>query len=83
MGSLSKAKSFFTYGKNGKNLSIFNIGQSFAFMFDQLILGWLWGASILGVYNRVVTLLFMPARHMLIPINQVSLSTMSKLQSDT
>ena len=79
IGSLSRAKSFFTYGKN---LSIFNIGQSFAFMFDQLILGWLWGASILGIYNRVMTLLFMPARHMLIPINQVSLSTMSKLQSD-
>ncbi len=77
-GSLSKAKPFLSYGKN---LSIFNITQNFAFMFDQLILGWLWGASILGLYNRVVTLLFMPARHMQIPINQVSLSIMSKLQS--
>ncbi len=80
IGSFSRAKSYFAYGKN---LSIYNIGQNFAFMFDQLILGWLWGASILGIYNRALTLLFMPARHMLIPINQVSFSAMSKLQSDT
>ncbi len=77
--SISNVKSFLTYGKD---LSIFNIGQNFTLMFDQLILGWLWGASVLGIYNRMAIMLLMPLRQLMIPLGHVSLSTMSKLQNE-
>ena len=56
----------------------------FAFMrnFDNVLIGWRWGAEALGLYTKAYTLLLLPLNQISFPLHSVALTSLSKLQND-
>jgi O-antigen/teichoic acid export membrane protein len=50
--------------------------------FDNLLVGWYWGASALGYYSRGYAIMMLPMGQLNGPINQVALPALSRAQSD-
>lgn len=49
---------------------------------DNLLIGWWWGASTLGIYSKAYALLMMPFQQLNAPLNGVVLPALSRLQND-
>jgi PST family polysaccharide transporter len=47
---------------------------------DNLLVGWRFGSSSLGVYKKAYDLFLLPANQLLIPVVDVALSTLSRLE---
>ncbi|MGH9521630.1 MAG: oligosaccharide flippase family protein, partial [Terriglobales bacterium] len=50
--------------------------------FDNVLVGWYWGAVPLGLYSRAYSLLTLPLRQLNYPMSGVAISAMSRLQDD-
>lgn len=49
---------------------------------DNVLVGWYWGASPLGLYSRAYNLLLMPVRQLNAPLSTIMVPTFSRLQND-
>jgi PST family polysaccharide transporter len=56
-----------------------NLAIAFARSIDQILIGWLWGPSVLGLYERSVKLLLMPMTNISIPLYAVGMPMLSRL----
>ena len=46
---------------------------------DQILIGWMWGATVLGLYERAAKLLLVPLNNINIPLYSVALPALSRL----
>ena len=46
---------------------------------DQILLGWAWGAAVLGLYERAVKLLLTPINNLSVPLYGVGMPTLSRI----
>jgi PST family polysaccharide transporter len=56
-----------------------NLAIAVARSVDQVLIGWLWGPAVLGLYERSVKLLLMPVTNISIPLYAVGMPTLSRL----
>lgn len=49
---------------------------------DSVLIGWYWGAHLLGLYSRAYNLLMLPVRQLSVPASSVAVPTFSRLQND-
>ena len=50
---------------------------------DNVLIGWWWGATPLGLYSRAYNLLMLPVRQLSLPARSVAVPAFSRLQDDT
>lgn len=67
--------------KFGANLTGFKALNYFSSNLDQFLLGRIWGAEALGFYSRAYHLLQLPLGQINLPIAQVAVPALSRLQS--
>jgi O-antigen/teichoic acid export membrane protein len=65
----------------GGNLTGANVLNYFVRNFDNVLIGWYWGAQQLGLYTRAYQLLLLPIRHFNIPVSSIAIPVLSRLQS--
>ena len=65
----------------GGNLVGSNVLNYLEQTLDKLLVGWLYGASTLGLYSKAYGLLMMPVRQFSAPVTDVAVSSLSRLQS--
>lgn len=73
---LRKVKELLGFGGNVTLASLINFSAQF---FDQLLIGWYWGASSLGLYDRAHRLLLVPINNLNAPLFVVALPALSRL----
>ena len=56
-----------------------NLAIALARSVDQVLIGWLWGPAVLGLYERSVKLLLIPVTNISIPLYAVGMPTLSRL----
>jgi PST family polysaccharide transporter len=66
----------------GGNLTLANIINNGARNLDNVLIGAVWGAGLLGVYSKAYQLLLLPFQQFATPITAVALPALSRLQSD-
>lgn len=66
----------------GANLTGFNILNYFARNLDNVLIGKVWGAIQLGLYNKAYGLLTLPINQVTAPIASVAIPSLSRLQSN-
>jgi PST family polysaccharide transporter len=66
----------------GVFLTGFNFVNYFARNADNVLIGWWWGASPLGLYSRAYALLTLPIRQINGPISAAAIPALSRLQDD-
>lgn len=66
----------------GLNLSAFNVVNYFHRQFDNLLIGWRWGAAELGFYTRAYALLTLPLSLINGPLGSAVIPALSRLQGD-
>jgi len=66
----------------GGYLTGFNTVNYVARNLDNVLIGWRWGPAALGQYSRAYSLLLMPLQQISIPISNVAISALSRLQDD-
>jgi PST family polysaccharide transporter len=66
----------------GGNLSLASIINNGARNLDNVLIGAVWGAGILGVYAKAYHLLLLPFQQLAAPITGVALPVLSRLQND-
>lgn len=66
----------------GLNLTGFNLVNYFHRQFDNVLIGWRWGAVDLGYYTRAYTLLTLPLTLVSGPIASAVVPALSRLQDD-
>ena len=49
---------------------------------DQMAIGWFWGPSILGLYDRATKLLISPLNNIMLPLYSIAMPTLSRLTLD-
>ena len=49
---------------------------------DNVLIGWYWGASPLGLYSRAYNLLMLPVRQLTSPLSTIMVPAFSRLQDD-
>jgi len=49
---------------------------------DGVLIGWYWGASLLGLYSRAYNLLMLPVNHVRAPVGSVVVPAFSRMQGD-
>ncbi len=49
---------------------------------DNILIGWRWGASPLGLYQKAYSLLMLPLNQVNAPISNVAISALSRVQND-
>ncbi|HKF56734.1 MAG TPA: lipopolysaccharide biosynthesis protein, partial [Blastocatellia bacterium] len=49
---------------------------------DNVLIGWWWGATPLGLYSRAYNLLMLPVRQLSLPVGSVAVPTFSRMQHD-
>ena len=49
---------------------------------DSVLIGWYWGAHLLGLYSRAYNLLMLPVRQLSVPASSVAVPAFSRLQND-
>jgi len=69
--------------KFGAHLSLADFVGQFSANTDSILLGRFYGAAPLGLYTRANVLLARPIQQILVPINNVLIPVLSRLQSDT
>ncbi len=66
----------------GGNLSLANIINNGARNLDNVLIGAVWGANLLGVYAKAYQLMLLPFQQLAAPITRVALPVLSRLQND-
>ena len=66
----------------GLNLTGFNFVNYFHRQFDNVLIGWRWGAADLGYYTRAYTLLTLPLTLVSAPMASAVVPALSRLQDD-
>lgn len=66
----------------GLNLTGFNLVNYFHRQFDDVLIGWRWGAAELGYYTRAYKLLFLPISLISGPVASAVIPALSRLQGD-
>lgn len=69
---------FFGISVTGVSLTA-AIGRSI----DQIMIGWAWGADVLGLYERAVKLLLTPVNNLAVPLYGVGMPTLSRIAHQT
>lgn len=67
----------------GMNITGFNVINYFARNLDNILLGRFCGATTLGLYSKAYQLLMLPISNLRIPLNNVALPNLSRLQNDS
>jgi len=49
---------------------------------DQMAVGWFWGPSVLGLYDRATKLLISPLNNIMLPLYSIGMPTLSRLTTD-
>ena len=66
----------------GGNLTGFNVVNYFSRNLDNILIGRMWGAAQLGLYNQAYRLVLLPILQINVPIDSVVLPALSRLQSE-
>lgn len=66
----------------GTDVLVFKVVNFFSRNADNLLIGWRWGSTDLGLYNRAYTLLMLPVGQVNAPISRVIISGMSRAKGD-
>lgn len=66
----------------GGNIAFSFLAMNITRSADNVLIGWYWGASPLGLYSRAINLLFLPVRQVTAPARSVAVPTFSRLQHD-
>jgi len=66
----------------GGYLSGFNIINYSVTSVDKMLIGWRWGAGLLGLYDMAYRLLLLPVQQITTPISGVAIPTLSRLQGE-
>ncbi len=66
----------------GGHITGFSILNYFSRNMDNLLIGWYWGPNELGLYAKAYQLLLLPFQQITVPIGNVALPTLSRLQND-
>jgi len=66
----------------GANVAVFDIATYFRDNMDQILIGRVWGAQPLGLYEKAVSLLQLPMRTLRFPLNKVAFPALSRLADD-
>jgi O-antigen/teichoic acid export membrane protein len=66
----------------GSYLTGFELIGYLYFTFDKLLVGWFWGSTILGFYDKAYQLLLVPFNQLNVPLRQVIHSALSRLQNE-
>jgi PST family polysaccharide transporter len=75
----SGVRSMIAFGRNFTGFSIINY---FSRNLDNLLLGKVWGASQLGLYNRAYQLMMLPIEQVNEPITSVAIPALSRIKDD-
>ena len=66
----------------GGQLTASNILHAFSRNFDNVLIGWRWGASALGLYSKAYALLLLPLNQISRPLGAVAIASLSRLQNE-
>ena len=68
----------------GFGASVTGSGLAIAFSrsIDQILIGWLWGPAVLGLYERTTRLLLMPVNTINAPVYAAAMPALSRLNDD-
>ena len=66
----------------GGNLTGFSVVNYFARNADKVLIGWAWGQSTLGLYDKAYQLFLLPIRQLNTPLSAVAIPTLSRLMED-
>jgi PST family polysaccharide transporter len=68
----------------GFGASVTGSGLAIAFSrsIDQILIGWLWGPAVLGLYERTTRLLFLPINTLNAPVYAAAMPALSRLIDD-
>lgn len=65
----------------GGDVLAFNVVNYFARQADNLLIGWYWGASALGLYDKAYALLLLPIKQINGPLGAVAMPALARMQS--
>ncbi|MDE1930671.1 MAG: lipopolysaccharide biosynthesis protein [Alphaproteobacteria bacterium] len=63
----------------GLSVTGVNITAAVSRSIDQILIGWAWGADVLGLYERASKLLLTPVNNLAVPVYAVGLPTLSRI----
>jgi PST family polysaccharide transporter len=66
----------------GASVTGSGLAVAFARSIDQILIGWLWGPAVLGLYERTTRLLLMPVNTINAPIYAAAMPALSRLHDD-
>jgi O-antigen/teichoic acid export membrane protein len=66
----------------GRNVTTFNFLNYFVRNLDNILIGWRWGPTALGLYSRAYQMLLLPLQQIVSPIGGVASPALSRLQAD-
>lgn len=66
----------------GANIAGFDLAYYFRDNMDQILVGRVWGAQQLGLYNRALALITLPLSNLRYPLGKVAFPAMSRLAED-
>jgi PST family polysaccharide transporter len=75
----AQVRSLLAFGGNVAGSYIVNYLNRSA---DNVLVGWYWGASPLGLYSRAYNLLLLPVRQLSAPLSTIMVPAFSRLQND-
>jgi len=63
----------------GLSVTGVNITAAISRSVDQILIGWAWGADVLGLYERAAKLLLTPINNLAVPVYAVGMPTLSRI----
>jgi PST family polysaccharide transporter len=66
----------------GGSLAGASLMALFSRSIDQMAIGWFWGPSVLGLYDRATKLLISPLNNIMLPLYSIGMPTLSRLTID-
>lgn len=63
----------------GLSVTGVNITAAIGRSIDQILIGWAWGADVLGLYERAAKLLLTPINNLAVPLYAVGMPTLSRI----
>lgn len=66
----------------GADLTAVNVLNYFARNLDNILIGWRWGAEVLGFYNKAYTLMMLPLTQVNSPVSSIAVPALSRLVDD-
>jgi len=63
----------------GASVTVSQLATAFARSVDQILIGWLWGPAVLGLYERTTRLLLLPINTINAPVYAAAMPALSRL----